>query len=106
MELRYSVSGVPYIDFENVQLIFSESTKNHIGYKWFCLSGIHKVATGRNRRYSEIIPVTMVGVCKDSRKFFGKNFSAVKVLINKYVENDIFLYENINLLERDLNNGK
>jgi hypothetical protein len=111
MILKYSKSGTPYIEFDNAKLIFGDSTKNEIGYRWFCLSGIQTTKSKKNKNsskyhYSDIVPVTLNGVCKDSKGFFGKGFKKVKDKINKYVDNEVFPYKNLTLLEQELNNGR
>jgi hypothetical protein len=112
MKLHYSSTGVPYIQFEQGhQLIFSTITKPEHGYKWFCVSGIQgksgakKVKVSYGAHYTDVVPVTLNGVCFDSKKIFGKDFKKVKTIIDKYVVDEIFLNGNVILLEKELNGG-
>jgi hypothetical protein len=121
MELKYSITGVPYINFDNEnKLIFSKSTKGPLGYKYLVFSGKttttvelsggrgvkgkKKVSVDQNTNFNTDMLLSKIPTsCKGNKHLSKINMGILRSMIGKYLINDMYFPENcFPLLEKDL----
>ncbi len=104
-ELKYSISGTPYIETPIGRIIFSSSLKTKKGYKWFTYS----------HQFSDAVGAVIVST-RDSVAF-DKDFQLptkafpielkvkLKTIFNSLMDEEGYIsFENVSLLEDILKN--
>lgn len=123
MELKYSIKGIPYIEFDSEnRIIFSESTSTQAGYKWLAFSGVStitvalssgkgkkkvKTSTKQSEKVSFMMKMDFSGIPKSARKneYLSKKYlDGIKRMFDPYVNDGVFGREHINKLAIDINN--
>jgi len=124
MELKYSETGIPYIELDSKNIIsFSKSTANKQGFKWLVFSGMSTtsvaVSAGKgvkkvkkrvkqNEPLSTMIDMKFSGVSKSAKStnvyLTKKYLNGLRRLFEPYLIDDIFPYSNIVKLEEYINN--
>lgn len=121
MELRYSETGIPFIELDDKnKLIFSTTTATEKGFKWLIFSGTSTVtqaiSAGKGKTKKKKIvksdePLRLmmdmsfaISKTKTTNLYLTKKYlNGIKRICEPYVVNGIFLYKNIEKLEKELN---
>lgn len=124
MELKYSPSGVPYLELDtNNKLIFSKTSAGPMGYKWVVFSGqstmTETISSGKGKKKSKKKVVitapmsTAISVefnkvpktVRNTNPYLTKSYiNGLKKLFLPYLEDGIFPYTNLPKFEKDINN--
>lgn len=126
MKLKYSVTGVPFIEFDDDnKLVFSPSTASQKGYKWLMFSGMSTTSEtlsggkGKTKKkqvikithpVSTMINMDFNNISKSNRSLnvylSKKNLDGLKRLFEPFIKNGVFSFENVKKLEELINNEK
>lgn len=124
MEFKLSPHGIPYIELDDDnKIIFSSSTATKDGFKWVVFSGVTttsvSVSSGKGKKKvksravhrentSMTLDMSLTGIPKSAKLqniyLTAKYINGIKRLLAPYVKDGIFLFENIPLLAKDINN--
>ena len=121
MELKYSVTNIPFIEFDDEnKLIFSSCTKNIKGYKYLVFSGktttTVEVSGGKGVKGKKRVRVDqdtnfntnmllekIPTDCKGNRHLSKMNVGIIRTMIGKYlIEETYFPEKCIPMLEKEL----
>lgn len=125
MELKYSVSGVPYLELDSDnKLIFSKTTANKRGYKWLIFSGLttttETLSAGKGKKktkkkivitapLSTTINMEFTGLSKTTKNantFLTKKYmDGLRRMFEPYIEDGVFPYINLPKFEKDINSN-
>lgn len=124
MELKYSPSGVPYLELDtDNKLIFSKTSAIPKGYKWLVFSGLstmtETISAGKGKKKTKkkvVISAPMSTsinmeftkisrTAKNTNPYLTKSYmNGLKKLFAPYLEDGVFPYTNLPKFEKDINN--
>lgn len=124
MELKYSKTGVPYLELDtDNKLIFSKTTANKQGYKWLVFSGLSTTTEtlssgkGKKKTKKKIVITAPVSTAinmdftkisrtaKNANPYLTKSYmNGLKKLFSPYLKEGVFPYSNLQKFEKDINN--
>lgn len=123
MELKYSVTGLPYIELDDAnRIIFSKATASEYGFKWLVFSGNKTTTTAlsagkgkkkerkiikNTERLSVVMDMNFGGIPKTASGaniYLSKKYlDGIRRLFEPYLQEGIFPHKDLPSLARDMN---